>query len=219
VKIQEIFPDFPCIATLPHLFHSLLILPPRSRSHSLLVDGTLYSSRNWTAQSSRNPSLVTKMASMLSLCSDSMRRRPDLAKMCWSCATKFTSTRSLSSRLSLPRQYTSRAFFSSQSRVVHDPPLTTPHPLTVQAAPRWSAYRLCTYFRSPNIQSRDTIPRPIRISRQASEWRYTRTAAQVARRKWPPTYRSQQRLRCRYLWRTDKQLYPSGRCRQFSPPG
>ncbi|KAH0081467.1 RNB-domain-containing protein, partial [Aureobasidium melanogenum] len=62
---------------------------------------------------------------MLSLRSDVVRRRPDLAKMCWSCALKHhispTSTRSLRNRISLPKQRAPRALFSSQSRQLDRP--------------------------------------------------------------------------------------------------
>ncbi|KAG9887053.1 RNB-domain-containing protein, partial [Aureobasidium melanogenum] len=66
---------------------------------------------------------------MLSLRSDAVRPRPDLAKMCWNCALKHhispTSTRSLRNRISLPKQRASRALFSSQSRQL-DRPLLNP---------------------------------------------------------------------------------------------
>ena len=103
VKIQEIFgiatvqsTPSPCLCSLP-----------------LPVYGALHSPRNRI--------LDTEATRMLSLRSDAVRRRPDLAKMCWSCATKHdispTSIRSLRSRLSLPKQIAPRAPFSSHSRV------------------------------------------------------------------------------------------------------
>ena len=106
VKIQEIFGIIATVqSTLPPFFCS--------RLHP--ADGPINTQRNRTVGS--------EATRMLNLRSNTVRRRPDLAKMCWSCATKHhmspTSTRPLRSRLSLPKQSTSRALFSSYSRVSH----------------------------------------------------------------------------------------------------
>ncbi|KAK6000198.1 hypothetical protein QM012_003830 [Aureobasidium pullulans] len=88
---------------------------------------------------------------MLSLRSDAVRRRPDLAKMCWSCALKHhispISTRSLRNRTSLPKQRTSRALFSSQTTQLDGPLLDPAHASDVR-----------TY--NPAIQSLDRIEPP-----------------------------------------------------------
>lgn len=87
---------------------------PSLSSHRLFVDR---STSLW-----RLRTVHTESFTMLSLRSDAVRRRPDLTKMCWSCALKHhlspTSIRSLRNRISLPKQPTPRALFSSQSRVI-----------------------------------------------------------------------------------------------------
>lgn len=130
MKIQEIFGIATVKSTLPP---SLCNLP-------LLVYGPIHSSRNRT--------LGTKAVRMLSLRSDTVRRRPDLAKMCWSCATKHnispTSTRSLRSRLSLSKQTAPRALFSSHSRVHSAHCL--PHDTHLPSSSNWIVHMSTLYI-------------------------------------------------------------------------
>ena len=169
VKIQEIF-GWPIVATVQST------LSPSFCSRPLPVDGPIHAPRNRI--------VGPKAPRMLSLRSDVVRRRSDLAKMCWSCATKHhispTSAPSLRSRLSRLKHSTPRAYFSSHSRVLHRPLSTARRPTDYRVATASSTYRPCTQLRPARIRSCGPISRSIRKLRRPSEWRYTRTAAQMA---------------------------------------